>query len=282
MIYSYPARKTANNILLLLCALCAAACILVLAYMIGYVFVKGINYINLDFFTQTPKPLGETGGGAKNAVIGTFIMVGAAALMGLPVGLGIGIMVAEYASPKVGGTIRFIADVLSGVPSIVVGIFVYQLIVVRQGHFSALAGAVGLAVIMLPIVARASEEMLKLVPQSQREAALALGIPRWRMISSVVVPAAMTGLVTAGLLAIARASGETAPLLFTSLGNTYTSTNLNAPMDALPLHIFRYAIGPYEEWHQQAWAAAFFLIMIVLVISVGARVLVGRHGGSSR
>jgi phosphate transport system permease protein len=282
MNYPYPARRSANNLLLLLCALCAAACIFVLAYMVGYVFVKGISFINLDFFTQTPAPLGETGGGAKNSLIGSLLMVGMAALIGLPLGLGIGIMVAEYASPLIGGTVRFIADVLSGVPSIVIGIFAYELIVKRQGHFSALAGAIALAIIMLPIVARASEEMLKLVPQSQREAALALGIPRWRVTSSVIVPAAMTGLVTAGLLAVARAAGETAPLLFTSLGNSFTSTDVNAPMDALPLHIYRYALGPYEVWHQEAWASAFFLIMIVLVISVGARLLVSRQRGTSR
>jgi phosphate transport system permease protein len=262
--------------------LCAAACILVLAYMIGYVFVKGINFINLNFFLEGPKPLGETGGGAANSLVGTLIMVGIAALIGLPLGLGIGILVAEYASPVVGGALRFIADVLSGVPSIVVGIFIYELIVVRQGHFSALAGSVALAVIMLPIVARASEEMLKLVPMSQREAALALGIQRWRMVSSVVVPAAMSGLITAGLLAVARAAGETAPLLFTSLGNRFMSTDVNAPMDALSVHIYRYALGPYDEWHQEAWASAFFLIMIVLVLSIVARLLAGRQRGVSR
>jgi phosphate transport system permease protein len=282
MNYTYSARRQVSNVLLILCALCALACVLVLAYMIGYVFVKGINFINTDFFLETPKPLGESGGGAANSLVGTLFMVGVASLIGLPLGLGIGILVAEYASPAVGGALRFIADVLSGVPSIVVGIFVYQLIVIRQGHFSGLAGAVALAVIMLPIVARASEEMLKLVPISQREAALALGIPRWRMVSSVVVPAAMTGLVTAGLLAVARASGETAPLLFTSLGNRYLSTDVNAPMDALPLHIYRYAIGPYDAWHQEAWASAFFLIMIVLIISVAARLLAGRQRGISR
>jgi phosphate transport system permease protein len=282
MNYTYPARRQVSNVLLILCGLCALACVLVLTYMIGYVFVKGINFINADFFLETPKPLGETGGGAANSLVGTLIMVTVASLIGLPLGLGIGILVAEYASPVVGGSIRFIADVLSGVPSIVVGIFVYQLIVVRQGHFSALAGSIALAVIMLPIVARASEEMLKLVPISQREAALALGIPRWRMVSSVVVPAATSGLVTAGLLAVARAAGETAPLLFTSLGNRFMSTDVNAPMDSLPLHIYRYGLGPYDIWHQEAWASAFFLIMIVLLISVAARLLAGRQRGVSR
>jgi phosphate transport system permease protein len=282
MIQSFGFRQLQSKIFLSLCALCAAMCILVLFYMTAYVCVEGINYINFNFFVATPKPLGETGGGAANSLVGTLIMVGVASLIGLPVGLGTGILVAEYASPKVGGTIRFIADVLSGVPSIVVGIFIYELIVVRQGHFSALAGSVALAVIMLPIVARASEEMLKLVPISQREAALALGIPRWRSVTSVVLPAAMTGLVTAGLLAVARAAGETAPLLFTSLGNRFMTKDLGQPMDALPLHIYRYGLGPYDEWHQEAWASAFFLIMIVLFISVAARLLASRQRGGTR
>jgi phosphate transport system permease protein len=273
---SYTLRYAQNNVLLGLAALCAAMCIGVLLYMIGYLFFQGVNYINLDFFTQNPAPLGESGGGAKNSLIGSGLIVGVAALIGLPLGLGCGILVSEYAGPRLGGIVRFTADVLSGVPSIVVGIFIYQLLVVRQGHFSGLAGAVALSVIVLPIMARAGEEMLKLVPASQREAALALGIPRWRTTMSVVVPAAMGGLITAALLAIARAAGETAPLFFTALGNRFETTNLNEPMNTLPLLIYRYAISPYKEWHEQAWAAAFFLIMIVLVINVAARVLSSR------
>jgi phosphate transport system permease protein len=273
---SYTLRYAQSNVLLGLAALCAAMCIGVLLYMIGYLFFQGVNYINLDFFTQNPAPLGESGGGAKNSLIGSGLIVGVAALIGLPLGLGCGILVSEYAGPRLGGIVRFTADVLSGVPSIVVGIFIYQLLVVRQGHFSGLAGAVALSVIVLPIMARAGEEMLKLVPASQREAALALGIPRWRTTMSVVVPAAMGGLITAALLAIARAAGETAPLFFTALGNRFETTNLNEPMNTLPLLIYRYAISPYKEWHEQAWAAAFFLIMIVLVINVAARVLSSR------
>ncbi|MPZ49750.1 MAG: phosphate ABC transporter permease PstA [Dehalococcoidia bacterium] len=279
MIKSYEFRRGQSSLFLVLCALCAALCIAVLLYMVGYVFVQGASYINFDFFVQTPRPLGESGGGAANSLVGTLVMVGIASLIGIPVGLGCGILVSEYAGPRLGGAVRFLADVLSGVPSIVVGIFVFELIVVRQGHFSALAGAVALAVIMLPIVARASEEMLKLVPVSQREAALALGIPRWRTVASVVLPAAMSGLVTGALLAIARASGETAPLLFTALGNRFMTTDINQPMDSLPLHIYRYAIGPYDQWHQEAWASAFFLIMIVLVVNVCARLLATRLRG---
>lgn len=267
---------------LALCGLCAALCVSVLFYMVAYVFVQGINYINFEFFVESPKPLGESGGGAAPSLVGSLLMVGVASLIGVPVGLGIGILVAEYAGPRLGSVIRFVADVLSGIPSIVIGIFVFELVVVTQGHFSGWAGSIGLAIIMLPIVARASEEMLKLVPVSQREASLALGIPRWRTITSIVLPAALGGLTTAALLAVARVAGETAPLLFTSLGNRFMNTDLNEPTDALPVHIYRYAIGPYDQWHQEAWASAFFLIMIVLVINIVARLAVGRQRGGTR
>jgi len=282
MIKTDQFRGIQSSLFLGLCMMCAAFCIIALFYMIAYVFVQGVSYINFDFFLKGPKPLGESGGGAVNSLVGSGIMVGLATLIGVPLGLGTGILVAEYANPRVAGAVRFVADVLSGVPSIVVGIFVFQLIVVRQGHFSALAGAVALSVIMLPIVARSSEEMLKLVPVSQREAAYALGIPRWRTISSVVIPAAMSGLITGALLAVARASGETAPLLFTALGNRFLTTDVNAPMDSLPTHIYRYAIGPYDQWHQEAWASAFFLIMIVLVFNILARVLASKLRGGAR
>ncbi len=273
----YRVRRLISVLALAGCGLCALACIVLLLYIIAYVFVQGIAYVNLAFFTDTPRPLGQQGGGAANSLIGSLITVGLASAIGIPLGLGVGVFVSEYAGPKLGGGIRFLADVLSGVPSIVVGIFVYEFVVVTQGHFSAFAGGVALAVIMLPIIARSSEEMLKLVPLTQREAALALGVPRWRSVVSVVLPAAMSGLLTGVLLAVARAAGETAPLLFTALGNRFTSTSLGQPIDALPLHIYRYAIGPYDEWHQQAWAAAFFLIMIVLLINIAARLILGRQ-----
>jgi phosphate transport system permease protein len=279
---TYAFRRSQSTIFLALCGAAAVLCVAVLFYMVAYVFVQGASYINPDFFLRAPRPLGESGGGAVNSLVGSAIMVGVATLIGVPVGLACGVLVSEYAGRRLGGAVRFLADVLSGIPSIVVGIFVFELLVVRQGHFSGFAGAVALAIIMLPIVARASEEMLKLVPISHREAALALGIPRWRSTTSVVIPAAMSGLVTAALLAVARAAGETAPLLFTALGNRYTTTDLDEPMDSLPLHIYRYAIGPYDEWHQEAWASAFFLIMIVLLINVLARLLSGRQRGNLR
>jgi phosphate transport system permease protein len=271
-------RQTVNKVMLGACTACAALACGVLFYMLIYVFLKGVGHFNLDFFTHTPKPLGETGGGVKNSIVGTLIIVGMASVAGIPIGLMIGIFVSEYASPRVGYVIRFIADVLTGVPSIVVGLFIYALVVLRMGHFSGFAGAVALAVIMIPIVARASEEMLKLVPGSQREAALALGIPQWRGILQVVLPAARRGLITTGLLAIARASGETAPLMFTTLGNRFFSTDPSKEMDALPLTIYRYAIGPYDDWHEQAWTAAFVLVMLVLLLSIFARVISAERG----
>jgi phosphate transport system permease protein len=276
--YGYHRRRVTNVVMLGFSAAAAFAAVGVLALILGFVLAKGISYISWDFFTQMPKPLGEPGGGVANSIAGSLLTVGIASLIGIPAGVGAAIFLAEYSGPRLGGVIRFTADVLTGVPSIVVGIFIYGLIVLRMGNFSALAGGVALAVIMLPIVTRSSEEMLKLVPQSQREAALALGISRWRTILSVVVPAARRGLVTGGLLAVARAAGETAPLIFTTLGNRFWTLSVTGePVDALPLRIWRYGIGPYDEWHQQAWASAFVLVMVVFVISLTARLLLARR-----
>ncbi len=276
---AYPLRRATNAIQILLFVACAVASVSALLFILGYTAVKGAAYVDPEFFVHVPRPLGESGGGAANALIGTAIMVGLASAMGIPAGLAAGVLLSEYAGPRLGTLVRFVADVLTGVPSIVVGVFVYLVLVVRMGGFSALAGAVALAIIMLPIVARSSEEMLRLVPNGQREAALALGLSRWRSILSVVIPAAMRGLMTGALLAVARAAGETAPLLFTSLGNQYLSTDLTGEMDALPLRIYRYAIGPYTEWHQQAWAAALVLVLLVLGVSGIARLIISRQGG---
>jgi phosphate transport system permease protein len=262
-----------------LCTTAAVLAIGVLALILGFVLVNGISYINFDFFTQLPKPPGESGGGVSNAIAGSLLTVGLAAAMGIPFGIGAGVFVAEIAGPRLAGIVRFTADVLTGVPSIVVGIVVYSWVVLKMGHFSALAAGVALAIIMLPIMARASEEMLKLVPQSQREAALALGVTRWRTILSIVIPAARRGLITGGLLAVARAAGETAPLLFTALGNQFWSLSLaGKPVDALPLRIYQYGTGPYNQQHQQAWAAAFVLVTVVFCISLLSRVLLSRRG----
>ena len=279
---AYRRRRLTGGIALGLCTAAAFAAAGVLLIILGYIVFKGARYINWDFFVKTPVPLGESGGGVSNSIVGSLIVVGLASVIGIPAGIAAGIFVSEYAGTTVASIVRFTADVLTGVPSIVIGIFIYGAVVLRMGHYSALAGGLALAVIMLPIVARASEEMLKLVPQSQREAALALGITRWRTILSVVIPAARRGLTTGALLAIARASGETAPLLFTILGNQFMTTSItDKPIDALPIRIYQYGTGPYPDWHQQAWAAAFVLVLVVFIINLLARLLLARPGRRS-
>jgi phosphate transport system permease protein len=274
---TYQRRRATNALMLGLCSVFAFAAVGVLVLILGFVLAKGISSLNLDFFIHMPTPIGEPGGGVANSIAGSFLTVGLAAVIGIPTGVGAGIFLSEYAGHRLADLIRFTADVLTGVPSIVIGIFVYGLVVLKMGSFSALAAAIALAIIMLPIVARSSEEMLRLVPHSQREAALALGISRWRTILSVVIPVAQRGLVTGALLAVARAAGETAPLIFTALGNRFWSLSITGgPIDALPLRIWRYGIGPYDEWHQQAWAASFVLVFTVFVISLAARLLLRR------
>lgn len=275
---SHKRRELTNAVFLTLCAAAAFLSVAVLVTILGYIVVNGISYIKFDFFTQLPRPLGEPGGGVSNSIIGSLIVVAIAAAVAIPLGVGAGVFVSEYAGPRLATLIRFTADVLTGVPSIVVGVFVYGLVVLKMGHFSGLAAGIALAVIMLPIMARSAEEMLRLVPQSHREASLALGISRWRTVVSVVIPAAQRGLVTASLLAIARAAGESAPLIFTALGNRFLTVDpTSGPIDALPLRIWRYGIGPYDEWHQQAWAASFVLVLMVFSVSIVARVALSRR-----
>ncbi len=275
---TYQRRKATNALMLGLCAVFAFLAVAVLMLILSYLLAKGISSLNTDLFTKMPVPEGEPGGGVANSMVGSLITVGLAAVIGIPVGIGAGVFISEYAGPRLGDVVRFTADVLTGVPSIVIGIFVYGLVVLRMGNFSALAAGIALAIIMLPIMARSSEEMLRLVPHSQREGALALGISRWRTIISVVIPVAQRGLVTGALLAIARAAGETAPLLFTALGNRFMSLSVTGgPVDALPLRIYRYATGPYSEQHQQAWAASLVLVLTVFVISLTARFLLRRR-----
>lgn len=234
--------------------------------------VKGAGSLSLAFFTKTPVPAGETGGGVAHAIVGTLSIVGVASLIGVPLGVGAGIFCAEYPGAKLAKATRFLSDVMNGTPSIVVGVFAWTLIVARQKHFSGFAGSCALAMLMVPMVMRTTEELVKLVPGSLREAALALGYPRWRTSIAIVLRTALPGIVTGTLLSIARVAGETAPLLLTSLGSQYFSLNLNEPMAALPLTVFQYSIGPYEEWHRFAWAAALVLIVVVLGLSIGARV----------
>jgi phosphate transport system permease protein len=242
-----------------------------LVFILGTLIVKGAGSLNATFFVASPVPAGQTGGGVGHAILGTLVIVGMACLMGLPFGIGAGIYTAEYPNTKLATTCRFVADVMNGIPSIVVGVFAWAWIVARQGHFSANAGSVALAILMIPMVMRTTEEMIKLVPHSLREAALALGYPRWRATITVVLRTALPGIVTGTLLAVARVAGETAPLLFTALGSQYFSLDVSRPMAALPLVVFTYATGPYQEWHRLAWATALVLIIVVLLLSLAAR-----------
>ncbi|MBI4302401.1 MAG: phosphate ABC transporter permease PstA [Chloroflexi bacterium] len=278
----YTRRKVTNYLMLTLCGLATLAAIAILLLVVGYTAVNGLPYLNLEFITQTARPLGEPGGGMRNEIIGTLILVGLASAIGLPVGLLAGSFLAEYGDGRVGTAVRLVADVLTGVPSVVIGIFVYIIMVRSMGTFSALSGGVALAIIMLPIVARTTEEMMRLIPATYREAALALGISRWRTIISVVIPGAMTGIVTGSMLAVARITGETAPLIFTALGNRFGFSGLLNPIAAMPLQIWRYATSAYDTWHQQAWAASFLLVIFVLFINISVRWLTARRYGYTR
>ena len=251
----------------------AALAVLPLAAILGMLVMKGAGSLDWNFFTKSSVPLGESGGGFAYAIVGTLIIVGLACAIGIPVGVGAGIYLAEFGSGALGWLVRFVADTLNGIPSIVIGIFAWTWIVRPTGKFTAFAGGVALACILVPIVARTTEEMVRLVPNSLREAALALGYSRWRTSLQVVVRTAGSGIVTGCLVATARVAGETAPLLFTALGNQFFSTRLFEPMAALPLQVYVYAVGPYDEWHRQAWAGALVLIMMVLILGIAARLV---------
>jgi phosphate transport system permease protein len=256
-----------------------AAVVVALAPLFFILFdlvIKGASSLNVDFFTRMPAPVGQTGGGVAHAIVGTLIIVGVASAIGIPIGVAAGVYCAEYPGSALTKATRFIADVLNGTPSIVIGVFAWAWIVANQGHFSAFAGSVALSILMVPMVLRTTEEMIKLVPNSLREAALALGYARWRTSLTVVVRTTLPGIVTGSLLAVARIAGETAPLLFTALGSNYMVRNLDEPMAALPLVVFQYATGPFEEWHRYAWAAALVLILLVLLLSFVARLALRR------
>ncbi|HVI11231.1 MAG TPA: phosphate ABC transporter permease PstA [Candidatus Binatia bacterium] len=255
--------------------------ILVLAPLFAifaYLVYRGVGSLNWAFLTQTPKPVGEAGGGMANAIIGSVLILALASIIGVPVGIGAGIYLAEYGRNRFGDAIRFTADVLNGVPSIVIGIVAYALVVLTQRHFSALAGGVALAIMMIPTITRTTEEMLLLVPTPLREAAYGLGIPRWRTTLSITLRTATSGVITGIMLAFARVAGETAPLLFTAFGNQFWNLKVNQPTAALPLQIFSYAISPYDEWHRQAWAGA--LVLIVLIVSAVAAVRLAVRRGT--
>jgi len=263
-------RGTTDRLVTGLAILATFLVILPLVAIFVYLLIKGARSLNLAFFIQIPKPVGEAGGGMANAIVGSAVLLGIASVLGVPVGIGGGVYLAEFGrGTKLANAIRFTADVLNGVPSIVMGIAAYALIVMPQGHFSALAGGVALGIMMIPTICRTTEEMLLMVPHAVREAALGLGVPNWRSVLSITVKTASPGIITGCMLAFARVAGETAPLLFTALGNDFWSTSLNQPIAALPLQIYVYAMSPYDDWHRLAWAGALVLILlIVLAVSL--------------
>jgi phosphate transport system permease protein len=268
---TYLRRKWVNRLMLVLSGTAAGIAILMLGLILGYTLARGITALNWDFLTQAAKPVGEAGGGMRNEIIGTLILVGLGSAIAIPVGLMAGMFLAEFANAKVAAAVRFAADILAGVPSIVVGVLAYAILVQPMRSYSAISAGVALAIIMIPVVARTAEEAMRLVPNSMREAALALGITRWRAVIGVVIPGAMTGIITGIMLGVARIAGETAPLLFTALGSQFGFQGLLNPIGALPLQIYHYALSPYPDWQEQAWAGAFLLIMLVLGISIFVR-----------
>jgi phosphate transport system permease protein len=271
MISRVARRRLVSHVMTGLTVLAAFLALLPLFAIFADLVLRGASSLNWDFFVKNPAAAGDTGGGVANAIVGTLIIVGVGGVLGLPVGIGAGIYLAEYGGGRFGTLVRFLADVLTGTPSVIVGIFVWMFVVRPMGHFSGLAGAIALAILMIPMVSRTTEEMVRLVPHSLREAALALGFPRWRASTHVIVRAAWPGIVTGGLVAVARIAGETAPLLFTTLGNLNFRTNVMQPMQTLSLQIYVFATGPFEEWHRLAWGAALVLMGIVLIFGLGAR-----------
>jgi phosphate transport system permease protein len=267
-------RRVVSTMMLALTGVAALLTVVPLLLIFWHLLRAGLSAIDLDFFTKLPAPVGEAGGGVGNSVLGTFILVGLGAVLGLPVAIGAGIFLAEAQGSRYADAVRFVTDVMNGIPSIVIGIFVWTVVVVTMGHFSAFAGGVALAIMLIPMVTRTTEEMVRLVPRELKEGALALGFTRWRTTLGVVLPAARSGILTGVLVSLARISGETAPLLFTTLGSPFWAWRLNGEMDALPLRIFVYAISPYPEWHRLAWAASLLLIAMVLATSLVARFLI--------
>jgi len=274
-------RQWTNKAMFALTGAFTVVALAALLFILGYIAYHGLSSISWDFITQLPKPVGETGGGIANSIVGSFKVIGLASLMGIPIGVLGAVYLAEYGNNRLGFAIRYCADVVNGIPSIVVGIFAYALVVLPMKQFSALSGAVALSIIMIPLVLRNSEEFIRLVPSSVREAALALGIPQWKVILRVVLPTASRGIMTGAILSVSRIAGETAPLLFTAFGNRYWDHGWLKPIATLPLTIFSYAISPYDDWHRQAWAAALVLMTVVLVGNISARLLMRQSGKES-
>ena len=269
-------RKLISSIMTTLTAACAVLVIALLLLILFYITVRGVSSLSVQFLIDTPKPVGE-GGGIGNAIVGSALMTLLASVIGLPIGIAAGVYLAEYGSGWFGKTVRFFADTLIGVPSIIVGIFIYTLVVLPMGRQSGLAGGISLAIIMIPIVARTTEEMLKLVPHSMREAALALGAPQWRVTWNIILPAAASGIATGAILAIARITGETAPLLFTALNSRFYNYFYDQPMSSLTVQIYNYATGPFDIEHNMAWAATLILVGLILLINITVRYLTRRR-----
>ncbi len=266
-------RKAKSTFVAGLCILCGVLVVTPLALVFGYLVIQGASSVNLDFFTQLPKPTGEVGGGMANAIVGTFTLLALASLIGVPLGIFGAVYLAEYGNSRVNWWLRFSSDILNGVPSIIWGIVIYGIMVVPMKGYSAWAGGVALGCLMVPIILRTTEEVLLLVPQSYREAALALGIAKWKVISQIVIKTARKGIITALLLAFARVAGETAPLLFTALGNSFWNRNLSQPISALPLQIFSFATSAFDDYHRQAWAGALVLVSFVFLLNITVRFL---------
>jgi phosphate transport system permease protein len=275
-------RRATDHLVTGLCGAMVLVALVPLASLLWLVVSRGAAGLSLDFFTHRMTPVGEPGGGVGPAILGTLLMVGMACLVALPVGVGAGLFLAERGDGPLGRAVRFTCEVLAGVPSIVLGIVAYAVVVIPMGHFSALAGACALALVMVPPLARAAEEFVRLVPQALREAGLALGLPAWRTSLSIVLRSAMGGIVTAALLAVARAAGETAPLLFTALNNQYWNLRPDRPTSSLTVQIYNFAISPYQSWHDQAWSAALVLLLLVGLLNLGARLASGRRPGGAR
>ena len=269
-------RRAVSNVILVLCGLSVAIALVPLALVLFYVITQGVTSLNLSFFTEMPKPVGETGGGMANAIVGSVVVTSLGAAFAIPIGIMSGIYAAEYSGTRLSNAVRFAADTLNGVPSIVVGVFVYSVAVLPFRQFSALAGGLALGVMMIPLIMRTTEELLLLVPSTLREGALALGATRARAVFTVVVPAALPGILTGILLALARIAGETAPLLFTALNNRFFSTDIRQPIATLTVQVFNYAQAPYEDWHRQAWAGALVLVALVFICSLLARLATAR------
>lgn len=264
-------RKFKNTLFLLITLAAAMAVLIPLFMIIQFVLVQGASSLSWSFFTELPKPVGETGGGMRHAILGTIYIVGLGALIAIPIGVTCGIYLSEFSKSKLSKTLKMTVDLMSGIPSIVIGIFAYLVVVVPLKSFSALAGGISLSIIMLPIIIKTSEEILKLVPNHIREAGLALGLPRWKVILFIILKGSISNLLTGMILAISRAAGETAPLLFTAFGNMYFSYSMNEPMASLPVQIYTYAISPYKDWQRQAWAGAFVLMVLILTMNLFAR-----------